>query len=85
MFLSHDLGLGLGLSTVFISIGLRLCFLKVNLSNVKNSKINRMLFVEKKEINNKLKEVKVINYYLSYLIKSQNFFFLDLEWSSSTY
>jgi hypothetical protein len=59
MFLSHDLGLGLGISTVIISIGLRLCFLKVNLRSAKNAKINRLLFVEKKDINNRLKEVKV--------------------------
>ncbi len=59
MFLSHELGLGLGVSTVIISIGLRLCFLKVNLRNAKNVKINRLLYVEKKDINKRMKEVKV--------------------------
>lgn len=85
MFLSHDLGLGLGLSTVFISIGLRLCFLKINLTNAKNSKINRLLFVEKKDINNRLKEVKVIYIIvLSFNSISLSFIIL-LEWSTSTY
>ncbi len=59
MFLSHDLGLGLGISTIIISIGLRLCFLKVNLRNGKNMKINRLLYAEKKDINSKMKEIKV--------------------------
>ena len=59
MFLSHDLGLGLGISTVIISIGLRLCFLKVNLRNSKNAKINRLLYVEKKDINSRMKEIQV--------------------------
>lgn len=59
MFLSHDLGLGLGLSTVLISIGLRLCFLKINLSTAKNSRISRLLYLEKKDINSRLKEIKV--------------------------
>lgn len=59
MFLSHELGLGLGISTIIISIGLRLTFFKVNLRNTKNLKINRLLFTEKKEINKKLREIKV--------------------------
>lgn len=67
MFLSHDLGLGLGISTVIISIGLRLCFLKINLRNAKNAKINRLLFVEKKDVNNRLKAIKVLDIIFSLL------------------
>lgn len=59
MFLSHDLGLGLGISTVIISLGLRLLFMKNNLKNAKNSKINRLLYIEKKELNERIKQIKV--------------------------
>lgn len=64
MFLSHDLGLGMGISTVIISLGLRLFFLKFNLKNAKNGKINRLLYVEKKDLNSKIKEIKVSNIFL---------------------
>jgi len=63
MFLSHELGLGLGISTVLISIGMRLAFLKFNLRNAKNAKINRLLYVEKKELNNKIKQMKVLVFF----------------------
>jgi len=59
MFLSHDMGLGLGISTILISIGLRMSFAKFNIRNAKNAKINRLVYVEKKDMNAKIKQIKV--------------------------
>ncbi len=60
MFLSHDIGLGLGISTLLISIGLRLTFIKFNIRSSKNGIINRFVYVEKKDLNSKIKAIKVI-------------------------
>lgn len=59
MFLSHDLGLGLGISTIIMSLGLRLVFLRNNIKSQRNSKLNRLLYYEKIELQNKIKQIKV--------------------------
>lgn len=59
MFLSHDLGLGLGVSTIIMSLGLRLLFLRNNIKSQRNSKLSRLLYYEKIELQNKIKQIKV--------------------------
>ena len=59
MFLSNDLGLGMGLSLIGLSIIIRLSFFKINLTNFKNMVINKMIYPEKQESNEKLQKLIV--------------------------
>lgn len=59
MFLNSELGLGMGLSFIGLSFLLRLAFFKINAKNQKNMALGKLLYHEKQEAQEKLKELKV--------------------------
>ena len=59
MFLSNELGLGMGLSFVGLSFLLRLMFFKQNLRNHKNMAIQKLIYPEKIESSERLKKLTV--------------------------
>jgi len=59
MFLNSGLGLGMGLSIFGLSLCLRLIFFKSNLLNHKNMRIQKTLYPEKQELNQKIKNLQV--------------------------
>jgi membrane protein insertase Oxa1/YidC/SpoIIIJ len=61
MFLNNDLGLGMGLSFIGLSVIIRLLFFKVNLRNFKNMQITKLIYSEKNQATLKLNELQVYN------------------------